>query len=395
MNKYLYKIKDLEIPTHLKYWFARKSKVNFDLSQILNGTSFDLTNTVNKKLHLIDIFGNSIQNGEPTPENPIEIKSSGDNGSITEKIININCFNSNTVTLGKAINSSGKIINNSNFMISDFILVNKNETDTLSFLPKTSLEQTTRVHFYGENKIWISQTSNVSTSESRIALNTTTPSNCKYVRISIYKYYEEIMFCKGIGTIYQPHQEQTYTIPCQQPMRAIGNVKDTFVKIDGVWYERHYINRLVLRGTQNWWSSTSQVVDRYYMNLSDGKTLDDYHYQVSYCNYYHYDYNAREVGAFYLGQYQDGTRVYMNYAEKDTSTKQAFKDFLEEKFAQGKPAYIDYALKEPLDLPCTQEQIEALENLQKARTYKDVTHIYTDDEVPADLEIQYYKEKGE
>ena len=81
MNKYLYKIKDLEVPPWLKYWFARKSKVNFDLSEILKGTSFDLTNTVNKKLHLINIFGNSVQNGEATLESPIDIKSTGDNGS--------------------------------------------------------------------------------------------------------------------------------------------------------------------------------------------------------------------------------------------------------------------------------------------------------------------------
>lgn len=92
MNKFLYKIKDLEVPSWIKYWFLRKSKINFDLSQILEGTSFDLTDTVNKKLHLINIFGNSVQNGEPTPENPIEIKSAGDNGHIVEKFVNKNLF---------------------------------------------------------------------------------------------------------------------------------------------------------------------------------------------------------------------------------------------------------------------------------------------------------------
>ena len=46
------------------------------------------------------------------------------------------------------------------------------------------------------------------------------------------------------GTIaleYEPHQEQLFTIPCQQPMRSIGNVRDEFIKQDGLWYEKHNI----------------------------------------------------------------------------------------------------------------------------------------------------------
>lgn len=33
MNKYLYKIKDLEMAPWLKYWFVRKSKFNFEKFQ--------------------------------------------------------------------------------------------------------------------------------------------------------------------------------------------------------------------------------------------------------------------------------------------------------------------------------------------------------------------------
>ena len=41
-------------------------------------------------------------------------------------------------------------------------------------------------------------------------------------------------------------------------MRAIGEYKDTFIKVDGNWYERHYIGQVVLNGTENWIDSISQ-----------------------------------------------------------------------------------------------------------------------------------------
>lgn len=397
MNKYLYKIKDLEVPPWLKYWFARKSKINFDLSEILNGTSFDLTDTVNKKLHLINIFGNSIQNGEPTPENPINIKSSGDNRYIVEKFVNKNLFNTENIKGNRILDvttGEEEYMDDSRWFVTDFINVPFSNLFTISgkIVPNG---WRLRVCGYDKDKNYLN---GFAINDYRNKTNINFNVNINYLRLTLYNQNLEQFIQLETGstpTDYETHQEQTYTIPCQQPMRAIGDVKDTFVKVNGVWYERHYINRLILRGSQNWWASSSQVVDRYFMNLSDGKILDDYREQVSYCNYYHYDYNSGEVGAFYLGSYQGTTRVFMNYAEKDASTLQDFKDFLEEKFTQEKPIYIDYVLKEPLDLLCTQAQITALENLQKAKTYKDVTHIYSEDEVPADLQIQYYKEKGE
>ena len=293
MNKYLYKIKDLEVPPWLKYWFARKSKINFDLSEILNGTSFDLTDTVNKKLHLINIFGNSNQDVIPTPENPIEVKSSGDNGSIVEKFSN----SDNT-------------------------------------------------------------------------------------------------------------QLQIYTIPCQQPMRAIGDVKDTFVKVDEVWCERHIIEKGVL-GTENYRVAT-------YWEAPDKSTADNYNTaffgilvphtvlnSVFLCNRFEY------TGENYWSTDKEGlqltttdNRFRMRIAKNkldgyNNDLTNAQKCMLLSDYLNNNLTEVLYIRVDPLDLPCTQAQITALENLQKARTYKDITHIYTDDEVPAELQIQYYKEKGE
>ena len=116
-------------------------------------------------------------------------------------------------------------------------------------------------------------------------------------------------------------QTQTYTIPCQQPMRAIGDVKDTFVKVNCVWYERHNIARIL-------------------------------------------SYNGEEI-----------TTAYMS-TTGELSTG----------------ATVDYVLITPTDLLCTQAQITALEALSKARTYKNITHIYSEDEVQATVDLTYYKD---
>lgn len=392
MNKYLYKIKDLEVPPWLKYWFARKSKNNFDLSEILNGTSFDLTDTVNKKLHLINIFGNSIQNGEPTPENPINIKSSGDNGHIVEKFVNKNLFDIEKIIRGKVLDiTTGELISRDdmNWCTTDFINVTSKKVFTLSgeIVPQT---WALRVVGYDKNKHYINGFSGEYYNKKTITFD----EEVSYIRFTFYKRdYEQFIQLEtgSTATDYEQHQSQTYTIPCQQPMRAIGDVKDTFVEVDGVWYERHYITRKIFDGTESFGLETSSGYARFNCTISNiivpatsarviGNTASNY-FRESITN----DYGI-------IIQVQ--TRVAF-YPDASITTVAEFKAWVSGKYNANKPLYLDYVMNNYTDLPCTQEQITALEALMKARTYKNITHIYSEDEVPANLEIQYYKEKGE
>lgn len=481
MNKYLYKIKDLEIPPWIKYWFLRKSKINFDLSQILSGTSFDLENSVNKKLHLINVYGNSEQetrsgknrikliaggsdarngitatvnndlsitlngtatedtsinfsrlgatidndviNGNtlsvffvsgtwttsnstksafriynssfslglivnqlntlsnnnrvrystyqnndlqvnnwntsffipegdtldnftvklmltdevdteyedygamPSPDYPSEIKSTGDNGYIVEKFVNKNLLK--LEELHMITNTQGVIENTT---IHRSVLINVSKINSLCITGNFSYLESTLIRvglFYEYPFIGLQGTRTNATRNNNV-IDTT---DYNYILLTFVRAsnitYEDIEKSFQIeqgstATDYEPHQEQVFTIPCQQPMRAIGNVKDTFVKVNGVWYERHNITRIS-------------------------------------------SYNGEEI-----------TTAYMS-TTGELSTG----------------ATVDYVLTTPTDLICTTLQITALEQLQKAKTYKGVTHIYSDDEVPANLEIQYYKEKEE
>ena len=78
MKKYLYLIKKQKIKSWLKFWLLTNNKFNSILSSILEGTSFNLQNTVKRYFKIFNIFGNSLQDGTPTPSNPVPIESVAD-----------------------------------------------------------------------------------------------------------------------------------------------------------------------------------------------------------------------------------------------------------------------------------------------------------------------------
>lgn len=279
MSKFLYPIYKLKTKSYIKWWlYHKKAGGSGILSEILEGFSFNLENTLNRKFKLFEIEGNSVQDGSPSPDNEVPILSAGDNGSINEKITN-----------------------------SD-------------------------------------------------------------------------------GT-----KEQDYSIPVQQPMRSIGDVRDCFVKKSDGWYERHYIGRKIFDGTESWISQQNCFT----LSINDIKPTPNYA-----------DRNQLiTISNYYIGQVSEYRGAVNNLnvckaidagnprqvAIKDTSkTLAEFKAWLAEQYTSGKPVYVDYLLEEPLDLPCTPEQIQQLENLPS--TYKDFTIIQSQDETPAYLKIQYYKE---
>lgn len=424
MNKYLYKIKDLEVPPWLKYWFARKSKVNFDLSEILNGTNFDLENSVNKKLHLINIFGNSEQE-TTTGKNllPYPYK----NGTKTDNGVVFTDNGDGSITINGTAGSGGS----SFFLIGQYGATNnipdKLKTN-LSFqatgqsdvILQASLTES-EYNIYANNQVINKDWTNVTGGYIRIIIREGTIVN----NLKVKPYIVEGTYTSETFPEYEPYtdgaspnprypqkinssgdngyivekftnsdntQSQTYTIPCQQPMRSIGNVKDTFVKVNGVWYERHNIRKVVLDGTENWIEEgggapfTLLNIDFKYPQSNNDMPLIKTNYYIS------VPYNGRWTdysSIVTISQIGSSTKR-VKFRNTAITSLENWKNWL-----SHHNVTLIYVLVTPIDLPCTRAQITVLEQLQKAKTYKDVTHIYTDDEVPAELQIQYYKEKGE
>lgn len=193
---------------------------------------------------------------------------------------------------------------------------------------------------------------------------------------------------------YMLNKAQMYTIPTQQPMRAIGEYKDTFIKKDGKWYERHFVKRLILEGTEAKWALYTTGTRRYGLDLSADLPLKIINkYGIGYSSHFEIKniissdlimFLQVELNHFYVGITDINT--------KWNSTND-LKGWLSEQNNAGAPVYVDYVLETPIEVECTAEQTEILEKIgNEAKTYKNVTHIYSTDEINPNMKVTYFKD---
>lgn len=465
MSKFLYPIYKLKTKSYIKWWlYHKKAGGSGILSEILEGFSFNLENTLNRKFKLFENEGNSVQDGTPSPDNEVPIKSAGDNENIwngeiergaingdgldvdaTNRVRNVGYYelNKGTYTLSyKGAEQSVVYIFNANKVkVNNPSWENRKSTFTLeengyikyalkqsdnremnvNDVSKIKLEKGNKASGYSpygmgsinekiiNKNVWnIDKFKNLYYSNSYETYNNVEclklagatqsynfegEENTQYTfqfkligstlndEIGAFSfvysdgtsdYYDKILTPKtyiftskvnktlvriiwsgwsaghfiyidknsmqleqgSTATSYVEHEEQDYSIFVQQPMRSIGDVRDCFVeKSDGKLYERHLP----------------------YIASYNGETLPQDVYNevdnVKYCN---------EKSMSTTGQFSIGASV--QYIDENNWN----------------------------DLPCTTEQVEQLEN--KPSTYKDFTIIQSEDETPAHLKIQYYKE---
>ena len=176
----------------------------------------------------------------PNPNYEQPIKSAGDNGSITEKIVNKNWCNgiSQNYYLNIGTTNAGIISGNSGLAIEG-----RGKTYTIS---TTKVQERMRAACINELPVGSATVTayrgqNKDNTSNSITIDT---SGYKYLIVNITD-LSAIQIEEGsTATPYVPHQEQTYTIPTQQPMRSIGDVRDGFDIENKL--EKHPIYRLSL-----------------------------------------------------------------------------------------------------------------------------------------------------
>lgn len=351
-------------------------------------------------------------NDTPTPDVPQTIYSAGDNGSITEKI-----ENKNQLSLANEERTNGGItgaITNNNVLTysgtanrnySDItVRVNCNipkGTYTFSIDKPTSGNERICLYMYGES----GSTIFIIPNDGKSRIETLTEKKNEY-RVVItgmtsgtsYSGTVKMQLEKGsTATPYVAHSEQNISIPCQQPMRSIGTVKDFFFKntqdnpyydstlIENAWYERHEIAKSILDGTEDW-SYSSGVF--YTPDITDYVISNN----IPLCNYYKGVNNV--TGASNMNSNPNNTIAFINVSGattprlyiKDTrfATTTELKTWLSTHNLE-----VIYQSVTPTDLPCTSEQIEALESLKDVHSYRTTTHIYSNDTTPATVNATY------
>lgn len=205
----------------------------------------------------------------------------------------------------------------------------------------------------------------------------TTEPTTRYINISRYSTNaDKIQIEKGTTiTNYIQGKSQTKVLYTQQPFRAIGDVKDRFVKHNGVWYEEHSIYREILDGTENiQFQAVLNNVTRFSLSMQN---INHSVPQLCNCLKYQSSYSLDEEH-FYV--YNNVLYLFIN--NSIATTVDGLKAKLTELYNAVTPLYVDYIADTPELIECTPEQVEVLEYFDKeASSYDGITNIYSTDEI--------------
>lgn len=190
-----------------------------------------------------------------------------------------------------------------------------------------------------------------------------------------------------LATKYQPHQSQQYTFPLKPGQRMY---KDSYLADDGVHHKR---GQVVLDGTENWLDYAKQI-DGYYKAYSTGaKTNSYFNADNSLCNYF----KTGKVSSSTVSKplniiCSDKNATYVSVSNDVASDLEEFKSWLSTLHTNDTPVVLQYPLAEEVIEPYTEEQQLVYNEIKKAHSYKNVTHIFSTDEIKPVLDVTYRKD---
>lgn len=258
------------------------------------------------------------------------------------------------------------------------------EQETYSFSNDLGLPIAFGLVFYDKDK-------NAISSISKDTTTFTTPEKCKYIRFAIKSATLPtwVQIEKGeTATEYIPHQSQTKALYTQQPFKAIGDVKDKFVKKASVWYEEHKIFRKIFNGTENWLLGSPNY--RYYIEINNKAEMSNIDITPLSSRFVCVSGTEIEIDydTIWLQKLSDSSFRINIFNTNYLSDLANFKKWLTELYNAGTPVYVDYILETPTLIPCTAEQVEILDSLQ---SYDKITYYSVDktNNVQANIKLIY------
>lgn len=427
------------------------------------GESIDLYDSSSARVKSFEVMGNSKQDGEPSLDNRVEIKSAGDD---------INIFNKDTVVMNYYLNNNNEEIRNTSYCYSDYIDVSKSKNITISANEYPSASSPAYI-FYDKDKTYINGET-IPNSEKTIAI----PNNAQYFRTSVLKTQLDSLKIQygSKATPYSPYGQGTINeVVCNKNyLEMIPTTNDTFLGMDltigsnfislsgvanGPWSSfsskdgRLEIPKLTIGETYTL-SVYSTFEEQHNINFwfdgKDGKTIQTVSI-LSKSNSVSekiFTFTAEDVnrlriavsgfstdsnfnGAFYfqIEEGSTGTDI-AEHEEQNISipvqqpmraigdvrdcfvVKEDGKRYERHNIARiesyngevinteymsttgelSTGATVDYVLETPNDLECTSEQNTELDKLENLRSYKNITHIYSTDEVGAYVKVEYRKD---
>lgn len=192
-------------------------------------------------------------------------------------------------------------------------------------------------------------------------------------------------------TDYVEHQSQTKALYAQQPFRAIGDEKDTFIRKDWIWNEEHKIKRYIFTGNEGWKKSSRTDVNRYYVSNIINTILNASTVDILCSHFKALTSSQSDTGMIGISKYNEtGLMVNVDLTNTELDTLDKFKAKLTELYNAGTPVYVDYVLAEPELIPCTPQQSTILDQLENIQLYDGVNYIHTIDEIQPLLTLEIY-----
>lgn len=294
----------------------------------------------------------------PSPEFPSEIENVTGNIDIT--VCNKNLFNIETAMQNYILNDAGIEIASQGAFVSDYILVKKD----VNYFSNT--RGYTNAGFYDLDKNFIKR--------DTVAQNATTTFdedyyiklNGKMENISAFQFERN-----DTETEFEVHEEEVIIFPLSQNQKMF---EGSYLANDGIHHKRKQIE---LDGTEAW-----QVINEnvFYLTFNDIKISSS-------ALMTHFKYTSKILTNLLDNEFTTragtGNSVWI---KKEGMTLEEFKTYLAQQKQAGTPVIVEYELETEEIEAYTEEQQEAYNQLQNAKTYKTVTNVFTEN---AELEMEY------
>ena len=258
----------MDLFTYLMAKNGNNTSVHGDLFSYLLGKGQSQTQTISgvtiyipdaKKLVSFMMTKESTQDGEPTPDNPQEVKTV--KGSVDVKVVGKNLFDKNNANVLNAyIDTNGNILSATNGK-SLYINCKSNTTYTVSRISGTRFRIVDtnvlpEIGIKGNNFVGV---------DTSTSLTITTSNNAKYLCVNYFnrntdgdteqEILDSIQIEEGTtATTYEPYQESIVTIPLNNnEIVGIGDYKDE-LKVDksGNVFINKKTGKVVLDGSEDW-----------------------------------------------------------------------------------------------------------------------------------------------
>lgn len=331
-----------------------------------------LDGTIGKSLKSWSITGNTVQNGTPSPDNPVEIQSVGERTK--------NLFDKNDATVPGYIDKSGSV---RVISIQWFTLVNFIEcSGIISISAQNGLGREAYVACYDENKTFLGTV--IMSSDNSTTATLTLLDGTVYIK-ACSRNNSLDTFMLNLGDTPLPYEPYGYKLPIvsstngiepittpiyylSEPLRKLGDYADTIEYVgNGQAKITRNIKSLTLTGTEDWkfQSVNDYGIYNFYINTESGRGG-----RLVICNNFITQTtliaDTQTIGLYLSKDTPDAT-LYLRVDNTIATDVDTLKSWLAAKYNSGSPVIVEYVLGTPTEEIIEVPQIPTFRNTPTIR----------------------------